>query len=355
MEIKPASVFMLGVAAGAMFIVAAVAPTPSFAQGVKLPRQIVIATPREGGAANLMANGFAKILTKYSGTKATVRPIGAAAKWMGMIKSGDIDLGLTSQTDLGWAYWGTKSYKGRPNKTFSLVALGTSQTWGFGIDADAPVNTAADLKKWIAGKRLTHKWVSPVIDHLNTAGLANLGFEGGVEEAKIKPVPVSSYRVFVSLWNERRVDAFGAPTGISLIRRMNAARPLKYIPMFDDPAAIARMQKVEPAYYISRQKSGVPGVSKEIPMLTYDYCIIVRNSVDPAVVTHIMKTARAKQDELAKTHRTVKGFVPAEKRWARVQAQIPYHPGAIAFYKSIGVWSTEMAKHNDGLVAKAKK
>lgn len=345
----------LGVSASAILAGAFAAPTPSFAQGVKLPRQIVIASPREGGAANLMANGFAKILTKYSGTKATVRPIGAAAKWMGMIKSGDIDLGLTSQTDLSWAYWGTNSYKGRPNKTFNIVALGTSQTWGFGIDADAPVQSVADLKKWIVGKRLTHKWVSPVIDHLNTAGLANLGFEDGVEGAKIKPVPVSSYRVFVSLWNERRVDVIGAPTGISLIRRMNASRPIKFLPMNDDPAAVARMQKVEPAYYITKQKPNVPGVSKEIPMLTYDYCMIARSTVDPAVIAHILKTVHAHQEELAKTHRTVKGFVPAEKRWARVQAQIPYHPGAIAFYKSIGVWTDEMAKHNEKLVAKSKK
>lgn len=325
------------------------------AADVKLPRQIIIASNRVGGVANTMANGFASVLTKHVGTKATVRPVGNAAKWMGMIKSGDIDLGMTSVTELSWAFWGTNAYKGKPNRTFSLVALGRQQAWAFMVPADSPVHTTDQLKKWMKGKRISHKWINPIIDHLNLAGLANLGFAGGLEEAGLTAVPVSNYKVFVSLWNENKVDMVGTPPGIPLIQRMNASRKVRFIPMYTDAAAVARMQKREPAYYIVTQKGGVPGVDKDMPALGFDYCIIARDSLDKAVVRKILATLHDHQEELGKTHRLVKGWLPAKAHWAKARTVLPYHSGAVEFYKSKGLWSDKMNARQAELMARAKK
>ena len=324
------------------------------AQEVKLPRQIIIASNRVGGVANTMANGFAKVLTQHSGTKATVRAVGNAAKWMGMIKSGDIDLGMTSVTELSWAFWGTNAYKDKPNRTFSLVALGRSQAWAFMVPADSPVHTTDQLKTWMKGKRLSHKWINPVIDHLNLAGLANLGFTGGLEQAGLTAVPVSSYKVLVNLWIQNKFDVVGTPPGIPLVQRMNAGRKVRFIPMYTDAAAVARMQKVEPAYYIGNQRAGVPGVEKPLPALTFDYCIIARNTLDGAVVRRVLETLYDHQDELGKTHPLVRGWLPANQRWAKDRTVMPYHPGAIDFYKAKGLWDGKLDARQAELVRRSK-
>ncbi len=331
-----------------------VANAQSAAMAVKLPKQIIIASNRVGGVANTMANGFAKVLTQYVGTKATVRAVGNAAKWMGMIKSGDIDLGMTSVTELSWAYWGTNAYTGKPNRTFALIALGRQQSWAFMVPADSPVHTTDQLKTWMRGKRLSHKWINPVIDHLNLAGLANLGFKGGLEEAGLTAVPVSSYKVLVNLWNQNKFDVVGTPPGIPLVQRMNAARKVRFIPMYTDAAAVARMQKLEPAYYIGTQRAGVPGVDKPIQALTFDYCIIARNSLDKGVVQRVLETLYAHQDDLGKAHPLVKGWLPADKRWAGAHTVIPYHPGAVEFYKSKGLWPGALEARQAELVRRSK-
>ena len=136
-----------------------VANAESAAMAVKLPKQIIIASNRVGGVANTMANGFAKVLTQHVGTKATVRAVGNAAKWMGMIKSGDIDLGMTSVTELSWAYWGTNAYTGKPNRTFALIALGRQQSWAFMVPArtgmrPAVCSTTAEMI-WVRSSSVT--------------------------------------------------------------------------------------------------------------------------------------------------------------------------------------------------------
>ena len=328
--------------------------TDAQAQSVKLPKQIIFASNRVGGVANTMVNGFAKVLTQHVGTKATVRAVGNAAKWMGMIKTGDIDFGMTSVTELSWAYWGTNAYKGKPNRTFSLVALGRQQAWAFMVAADSPIHTADQLKTWMRGKRMSHKWINPAIDHLNLAGLANLGFTGGLEEAGLTAVPVSSYKVFVNLWIQNRFDFVGTPPGIPLIQRMNAGRKVRFIPMYTDAAAVARMQKVEPAYYIGTQRAGVPGVDKPLQALTFDYCIIARDSLDKAVVRRVLETLYDNQDEIGKSHRLNKGWLPADQRWAKARTVLPYHSGAIEFYKAKGLWNGKIDARQAELVRRSK-
>lgn len=342
------------IAVGAALSLPNVAITDAQAQSLKLPKQIIIASNRVGGVANTMANGFAKVLTQYVGTKATVRGVGNAAKWMGMIKSGDIDFGMTSVTELSWAFWGTNAYAGKPNRTFSLVALGRQQAWAFMVAADSPIHTTDQLKTWMRGKRISHKWINPIIDHLNLAGLANLGFTSGLDEAGLTAVPVSSYKVFINLWLQNKFDLVGTPPGIPLIQRMNAGRKVRFIPMYTDAAAVARMQKVEPAYYIGTQRAGVPGVDKPIEALTFDYCIIVRDSLDRAVVRRVLETLYDHQDEIGKSHRLNKGWLPADKRWAKERTVLPYHPGAVDFYKAKGLWNGNLDARQAELARRAK-
>ena len=53
-----------------------------------------------------------------------------------------------------------------------------------------------------------------------------------------------------------------------------------------------------------------------------------------------------------------KGKAPGIDGWAmkfqNLQWVVPYHDGAIRYYKEAGAWSDEAQAHNDGLIARQK-
>jgi hypothetical protein len=209
------------------------------------------------------------------------------------------------------------------------------------------------MSGWFRGKRLSHNWINPIIDHLNLAGLANLGYPGGLAEAGITPVPVSSYQVFINLWVEGRVDVVGTPH-VPLVQQLMAGRPGKFIAMNDDPASVERMQKLEPSYYISPQPNDAPGAKKGMPFLTFDYSLVARSNIEPGVIRHVLETTLAHRDEWTAVHASIKGWFPAEERWASVNAPMPYHPEAVDFYKSKGWWNDKLEARQKELLARAK-
>ena len=323
------------------------------AQEVKLPKQLVMASDREGGVAHTMGSGFVSILTKYVGTRATILPVGDPSKWVPMAKDGEVDLGMTGVVNMAWTYWGTGPRKGTSHKDISLLAVGARAQWGFLVPEDSGVKTLADLKKWMPGKKLTHKWVNPAVDNLNIAYLRNLGYSG-LEDAGLTAVPVSSYRVFTSLWNEHKVDIAGMPAGIPLVQQMFAARKGRFMPIDTDPEAIKRMQSVEQSYYASKPRPGMLGVETDQPMLTFDYGLSARNTLGNGVVKKILQTLWDHQQELAKIHGALRGWLPANKLWASPNVSFPYHPGAVEFYKEKGVWTPAVEKRQEELLAKSK-
>lgn len=331
--------------------------THAIAQEVKLPKQIVMVSDRAGGVSHTMGNGFAAVMSKYVGTRATVVPAGDPAKWIPMMRSGEADLGINSMVSISQVYWSTGPRKGKkPERGAAIIALGAPAHWGFLVPESSGVKTLSDLKKWMPGKRLTYGWINPNIDHLTNAYLHNLGYTG-MKDAGLKAVPVSSYRVFVSLWNEQRVDMVGMPAGIPLVQQMFVARKGRFLPVYDTPAAKARLRAFEPAYYVStqRKRKGLLGVEKTMPMLTYDYALAASVKLSNGVVKKILQTLWDHQKELAQIHRSLKRWLPANKLWASKNATVPYHPGAIEFYKSKGLWTPALEKLQAELVAKSKR
>jgi len=323
----------------------------AFAQ---MPKQLVIASERTGGASNVMASAVASIITKHSGTPATVRGVGNAGTWISMYQNKEVDFGLSSTTEIGWTYWGVDAYKGKAAPIFRIVALGTPQTWAFLVPKSENVKTPQQFVTWVKGKRLTHKWINPVIDAYNLAGLANLGING-LEAANIGAVPVTSYAALSRIWTEQRTDVIGSTIGVPVTDEMNIGRPVQFISMIDTPDALAKMRQVEAGVYLTKQPAGPTGIDQDITALTYDYVLVARKDLESAAVEKVLETLHKNQTELVAIHPLVKDWGPAEKRWVSPRASMPYHPAAIAYYKKVGLWSAEMDRRNAELEAMTPK
>jgi len=259
-------------------------------------------------------------------------------------------MGLTAMTTLGWAYYGRGSFK-EPHPVYQLVQLGTPQTWGILIPEKEKIETPAQLKAYLKGTRFSHRWANPVIDQYNRAAFANLG----MTENDIVPVPSASYDQYAAAWNEGRLEASGGTIGVGIYEQMYQARPFRFVALDASPEAVKRMRAIEPSTYLSRQAPGPRGVTQAIDTLTYDYGFVVRTDISGEAVYAVVKALWEHQQELAAIHPLLKNWGPAEKRWVNPSAILPYHAGAVRFYREKGLWSAEMEALQQKLLAQTAK
>ncbi|OGG52567.1 MAG: hypothetical protein A3F84_12045 [Candidatus Handelsmanbacteria bacterium RIFCSPLOWO2_12_FULL_64_10] len=106
---------------------------------------------------------------------------------------------------------------------------------------------------------------------------------------------------------------------------------------------MARTQNVGRAFVALRIKKGPPGVDGDMWVLSYGIPIIVRGDLKDEVAYEFVKTLWKHYGELKGIFRPLATWTP--NRFASTQALIPYHSGAIKFYKEVGAWTPEMEKH----------
>jgi uncharacterized protein len=74
--------------------------------------------------------------------------------------------------------------------------------------------------------------------------------------------------------------------------------------------------------------------------------------VPAEVVYQVLKATWQNVDKLAPLHPWLKGWNHKQMFWAK--PSVPYHPGAVRFYKEQGVWTAETEERQQGLLRQAK-
>jgi uncharacterized protein len=157
---------------------------------------------------------------------------------------------------------------------------------------------------------------------------------------------------------EDRADCWIASTNSGLVYEL-ADSPRRYqpahMPLPDaDPQAWERLWKAAPYWEFNEATIGAAPISEENPHIgaTYGYPII---------------TAYASQDENVVYHQTrmlyelfphYRDAYPGNEGMAldaqRLRWVIPYHEGAIRYFKEQGVWNDDLQAHNDRLVERQR-
>ena len=215
------------------------------------------------------------------------------------------------------------------------LALGTAK--------DANIKTMADLK----GKRVA--WVRAG-DALNWNVAASLAF-AGLSWADVTKVEVSGFKASVdSIINGQSDAAFMATVTPHAKRLAASPRGLHWPPLpHGDTAGWKRMSAVHPVYQKNMGSAGA-NLSKAAPHegATYAYPALVTNASQSADVAYnLTKGIMARYDDF-------KGAAPGASGWSAKNQNmtwaLPYHEGAVRYWKEAGVWSDAAQKHQDTLI-----
>lgn len=304
------------------------------AANAQIPRSTTLATHAVGSLYNALGTGIATIVSRHTPTTVRVQPFAGPPAWLPSMDVGDTDMGVLTSADAVTSYKGIALYK-KPYKNTRLLLIGGTLKLSFYVAKDAPFESVADMK----GKRIPADFPGiPIVRLSSTAGLAS----AGLTYNDIVKVPVSDLAAGAQAFMEGRTDAGWHTVGSPAVEEANARKGgVKFISLIGTPDGARRMGDVYPGSYPSVLKAGsATGIIKDTTLLTNDIYLVAAKSMSDDAAYAIIKTLWDQNQELGAAH-------PALKEWVRdrmvsAYAFIPFHPGAIKFFKEKGVWTKAM-------------
>jgi hypothetical protein len=331
------AVFLLAMAIGSM---------DGFAQ-VKLPQTMNLATHPIGSLVNAMGSGLSTVFSKNLKTVVKVMPTTGPTEWLPMVASGEVDMGVLNNYDAQMGRLGKEDYNaatGGKGSPIYLLCAGTPSKGAVLVADKSEIRKGADLK----GKRLVAVYTgSAGITAQGRAVLANLG----LEPSEVKIISVPSVEAGVRAIIEGKADANASTNiGMAATQELDAQSGARYLSLNPSPDAIQRMQQYYPCYLVQVNPGpGMVGVKEPTWMMAYDFFLVAAERMSDEVAYQMVKCLWEHDQELGTIHVRLKEWT--KDRFVTSKATVPYHPGAIKFYKEMGVWTEEMVKHQQNLLA----
>lgn len=320
----------IGAIAVATFIIT-LGPDSALAQ---LPRSAAVATHAVGSLYNAIGTGIATVVSRHTPMTVRVQPFAGPPAWLPSMDQGNTDMGVLTSADAVTSYKGIIHYK-RPFKNVRILLVGGAIRLGFYVRKDAPIQTTADLK----GKRVPTDFPGiPIVMLSSTAALAS----AGLTYKDIIKVPVSDLQAGNQAFMEGRTDAGWHSLGSPAVEEANARLGgVRWLPVNDSAEGAAKLASVYPGSYPAIVKAGTAtGMVKDAALLNNDIYLVGAKVLSDEAGYAVVKALWENMGELWAAYPALKSWQQA--RMVSKNAFIPYHPGAIKFFKEKGVWDNSM-------------
>ena len=223
-----------------------------------------------------------------------------------------------------------------------MMSFGESNQ-ALGVAADTGVRRYADLR----GKRVPYVRGAPALNVSTAAFLAC----GGLGWEDVERVDFPGYNAMWTGVVNGQADAAYANTVSGPTRKLEASpRGIFWPPApHDDEACWRRMQAVVP-FFIPHNATRGAGISTEHPHegATYPYPLLIALAEQREQLVHdLARAIHVHYDEFKNADPGAIGWAMDRQifRWV-----VPFHEGAVRYFRSIGVWTDAADQHNAGLV-----
>lgn len=216
-----------------------------------------------------------------------------------------------------------------PKKTENVCNLATlyPQYFQIVVLADAGIKSVADLKGKSLAAQTRGNTAEVVTQHVLQVF--------GLSYNDLKVNFMASYTDAVSLMKDGHAQAFTLGTTIpsGAVMDLASARDIELLSLDDEK--IAALRKINPGYAAVTIPAGTyPKQTKDVQAVGYATHLFVSCKLPEAQVTKMLEAMVANLDDLVAVNKAIQGLTP------RAMAQdigVPFHPGAVAFYKAKGV------------------
>jgi hypothetical protein len=310
---------VFGVCVAVLFLMGAVAT-------VYAADNLVLATGGTAGTYYPFGGAMAKIWnSKIKDMNVTAQTSGASGENVRLINKKEVELALVQSDTLDFAFNATEAFK-EPLKGMSTIAVLYPEIIQVVVAAAGPIKSIADLK----GKKVG-------------VGAPGSGTEANFRQLLdaygMKKEDVNaqflSFSESAEAYKDKHIDAFIVTAGIPNAGIMDVSTQNE-IRILNIPADVAAKltQKYPFLAAVKVPANTYKGQTAEVSTVAVNAVLIAGNSLSEAMVYNLTKALFENQAELASAHAKGKEL---NLQYAVKGVSIPFHPGAVKYYKEKGL------------------
>lgn len=223
-----------------------------------------------------------------------------------------------------------------PAKLRILLSASSDFKLGLAIAKDSKATSITDLR----GMRIP--WIRNA-DQLNANMTAFLAFAGlGWEDVQKFTYP--GYTEAVTGFERRQLDALIVSSTQPLFAKLKTGKRAFFLANFnvDQKISWRRMHSIAPYFQPSNQ-DGWSGVTHPYPLL------LTTATQDTNDVYLLTKAISEKLEDITTTLPKAEGW---HTSWQNFNWVMPFHDGAVAYFKEVGVWTDQAQLHQDMLITR---
>lgn len=327
-----------------VFSIAIVGGNPTYSQASSdLPKAVALGTSSIGGVYYVLTVGMADIISKHTPMSATAESVGGSDANMRAIKMGKVHLAMANTFSSSNAYRGTKQFTKDGRIPIRLLALGQPSYRQTVARVASGVKTVADLK----GKKLIAK--RRALAELELVANAMLKAYD-VDRKDVKYITTAKTGEAISALVSGTADAAvipgGVPAGflIKLFEKIDA-RILNIPP--DKMKVI--LNELGPAFHDGVVRAGVyRGQDKPAHVPGLNTSLAAAKNLPEAAAYEIIKALVTNYESFKLVHKAARHWTVAN---SLKNFPVPFHPGAIRYFKEIGAWKAVHEKRQQKLLA----
>jgi len=303
----------------------------AIAAGSAQAQTISIGTSPVGSSNYALGNALGKVMTETTGLRVRVVPFGGGQQILPLIDRNELEMAVPSATDAYFAYNGSGGPFKQPNKNLRVIATVFPYYLSWYVKKGSPYKTLADLK----GKKIATGFTANSAQHTTyLAGLAAFG----VKPSDFEGVPVPHVVRGADDFMQGKVEASTFAIGAGKMAEVDAkVGGIRWLSMPGDPAAEKRVQATMPAAFIDKLEPAKPlvGIVGTTNVIYHDYLIMAGKQMSDDTAYKIAKLLYEQQAKLVAISKIYGRY--KKENLARDHG-VPFHPGAIKFYKEVGIW-----------------
>jgi TRAP transporter TAXI family solute receptor len=311
----------------------AVALASSWAMSAQA-QTVSISTLPPGSINNVQTQAIAKVVQEKAGIQMRVITFNSPAASMGAVQAGEAGFTFMSNDEVGIAVRGKDEHAGKPLDKLELAATVFPFKVGVLVRDDSDIKTVADLK----GKRFPTGWQGfPQGIALSNAILATAGLS--LEDTD--GVPTVNLLRAADDFKAGRLDATVFAVGAPKMAEIDASVKIRFLSLDDSEQAKTAMAAIRPEYTVAPQKPlpHLNGVIGDTNLMQYAMTVAASSDVDEETVYKVVKAIHENKEGLVAAHPSFNAMNP--DNISVLQTDVKYHPGAIRYYKEIGIWKGE--------------
>jgi hypothetical protein len=310
---------VFGVCVAVLFLMGAVAT-------VYAADNLVLATGGTAGTYYPFGGAMAKIWnSKIKDMNVTAQTSGASAENVRLVNKKEVELALVQSDTLDFAFNATEAFK-EPLKAMNAIAVLYPEVIQVVVAAAGPIKSIADLK----GKKVG-------------VGAPGSGTEANFRQLLdaygMKKEDVNaqflSFSESAEAYKDKHIDAFIVTAGVPNAGIMDVATQNE-IRILDIPADVAaKLTKKYPFLAAVKVPANTyKGQTAEVSTVAVNAVLIAGSSLKEEMVYNLTKALFENQAELAAAHAKGKEL---NMKTAVTGVSIPFHPGAVKYYKEKGL------------------